>query len=266
MPSDPLHVEISWRQRAHVLEYQWVGATAGAIMVFLHEGLGSVAMWKQFPDWLCRQLGLRGLVYSRPGYGKSTPRPANERWATNFMHQQAHEVLPALFNALAVKEPIHLFGHSDGASIALLYCAAQSAHLPRVLSCTALAPHVFVEPVTVTSIASARQAFETTSLKTKLARYHNDVDSAFYGWCDAWLSPEFLAWRIDSELATMRCPLLLIQGNEDQYGSFAQLDLIGQRVANTTRVELPQCGHSPHLDQPTAVLTCVEHFLLSHQH
>jgi pimeloyl-ACP methyl ester carboxylesterase len=240
------------------IEYEWVGAPgAAATLVFLHEGLGSVAMWRDFPARLCAATGTSGLVYSRPGYGRSTPRPADERWGPDFMHRQAREVLPALLEELRVAQP-WLFGHSDGGSIALLYAAA----FPQALrGAIVLAPHIRVEEISVTSIAQAREAYLGTDLKQRLARYHDDVESAFWGWNDVWLSPAFRNWRIEDEIAAIRCPLLAIQGLDDEYGTLEQIRGIARRVPQAQLLELPACGHSPHKDQPEAVIAAVTAFL-----
>jgi pimeloyl-ACP methyl ester carboxylesterase len=241
------------------IEYEWVGAAPAEapVLVFLHEGLGSVAMWRDFPARLCDAAGLRGLVYSRPGYGRSTPRPARERWLPDFMHRQAREVLPALLRALGVERP-WLFGHSDGGSIALLYAAA----FPEALhGAVVLAPHILVEDVSVASIEQARATYLSTDLKLKLGRYHDDPDSAFWGWNDVWLSPAFRGWSIEEELRAIRCPLLAIQGLDDEYGTLEQIRGIARRVPQAQLLELPQCGHSPHKDQPQAVIDAVARFL-----
>jgi pimeloyl-ACP methyl ester carboxylesterase len=239
------------------IEYEWVGAQGAPVMVFLHEGLGSVAMWRDFPARLCEAAGLRGLVYSRPGYGQSTPRPADERWQPDFMHRQAREVLPALLRTLGIEKP-WLFGHSDGGSIALLHAAA----FPEALrGAVVLAPHILVEDVSVTSIEKAREAYLRTDLKQKLSRYHADPDSAFWGWNDVWLSPAFRPWSIEAEIRTIRCPLLAIQGLDDEYGTLEQIRGIARRVPQAQLLELPQCGHSPHKDQPEAVIGAVERFV-----
>jgi pimeloyl-ACP methyl ester carboxylesterase len=251
------NVELDWAARPVRIEYQWVGKGDGPVLVFLHEGLGSVAMWRDFPQRLCEAAGLRGLVYSRPGYGKSTPRPANEPWRPDFMHRQAREVLPALLEALDVQRPF-LFGHSDGGSIALLYAAS----LPDALrGAIVMAPHILVEEVSVTSIAQAREAYRTTDLRSRLARYHDDVDSAFGGWNDIWLSPAFRDWSIEDELPSIRCPLLAIQGVDDEYGTLEQVRGIARRVPQAQLLELPGCGHSPHKDQPDAVIAAATAFL-----
>ena len=241
------------------IEYAWVGsALADApAMVFLHEGLGSVAMWRGFPARLCDAIGLRGLVYSRPGYGQSTPRPAGEQWASDFMHRQAREVLPALLRELGVERP-WLFGHSDGGSIALLYAAA----FPQALrGAIVLAPHILVEDVSVASIRQAREAYLQTDLKQRLGRYHDDADSAFWGWNDIWLAPAFRGWTIEEEIRAIRCPLLAIQGVEDEYGTLEQIRGIARRVPQAQLLEIPDCGHSPHKDQPGAVIQAVRSFV-----
>ena len=245
--------------RALRIEHEWVGSTAPAapVMVFLHEGLGSVALWRDFPARLCEACGMRGLVFSRPGYGRSTPRAAGERWAPDFMHVQAREVLPALLQALGVKQP-WLLGHSDGGSIALLY-AAMFPEAPRGV--IALAPHILVEGVSVESIRQAREAYLQTDLKRKLARYHDDVDSAFFGWNDIWLDPAFRSWDIAGEIAAIRCPVLAMQGLDDEYGTLEQIRGIARRVPQAQLREIGQCGHSPHKDQPEVVIAAVKAFL-----
>jgi pimeloyl-ACP methyl ester carboxylesterase len=260
-------VEVGWRGRPVQIEHAWLGAdgAAGAtlpLVVFLHEGLGSLAMWKDFPAQLCAALGWRGLVYSRPGYGRSTPREAGEHWAPDFMHQQAHEVLPALLQALQVEvaaRPPWLFGHSDGASIALLHAAAQP-----VAGVVVVAPHLFVEEVSLASIAQARRAYTEGGLKAGLAKYHADPDSAFYGWNDVWLSPAFRGWNIEAELAGIRAPLLAVQGVDDEYGTLAQIRNIALHLPQARLLELPACGHSPHRDQAPALLAAVTAFMHEH--
>lgn len=259
-------VEIDWRDRRVRIEHLWLRAARRErpLVVFLHEGLGSVSMWRDFPARLCEALDLRGLVYSRPAYGRSTPRPSTEAWQPDFMHQQAHEVLPALLAALGV-DPAHerpwLFGHSDGASIALLYAARFGAALRGAVL---LAPHIVVEDISVTSIAKARDAYAQTDLRERLARHHDDPDSAFRGWNDVWLLPAFRHWSIEGEIASIGCPLLAIQGLDDEYGTLAQVRGIEQRVSGTRVVVLPACGHSPHRDQPQAVIDATAAFLAQH--
>ena len=245
------------------IEYRRVGAqdAAAPLIIFLHEGLGSVAMWRDFPDRLCDAVGARGLVYSRPGYGRSTPRAADERWAPDFMHRQAREVLPALLRALDIdpqRDRVWLFGHSDGGSIALLYAAAFPDALQGAI---VLAPHIVVEDVSVASIREAREAYLNTDLRQRLARYHDDADSAFWSWNDIWLAPGFRDWSIEDEIAAIRCPLLAIQGVDDEYGTLEQVRGIARRVPRTRLLELPQCGHSPHKDQPQQVIAAVASFM-----
>jgi pimeloyl-ACP methyl ester carboxylesterase len=252
-------VAIAAGGRRFAVEHEWVGAGDG-VVVLLHEGLGSVSMWKDFPAKLCAALGMRGLVYSRPGYGRSTPRPAGERWPVDFMHFQATEVLPALLEALGVPPHPWLFGHSDGGSIALLHAAAFPDAPAGVV---ALAPHLFVEDVSVTSIAQARTAYLTTGLRERLARYHDDPDSAFFGWNDIWLDPAFRAWNVEPEIERIRCPLLAIQGEDDEYGTMAQIERLALRASHARLVRLAACGHAPHRDQPQRVIDAVSSFVRS---
>lgn len=256
-------ISLNWGKRRIDIEYRWVGddsnvKTDDPVMVFLHEGLGSVAMWKDFPDTLCRQLNIRGLVYSRPGYGASTPRAADEHWDVHFMHQQATEVLPAVLAALQIRQP-WLLGHSDGGSIALLFAARFPDSLAGAI---VVAPHIFVEELSVTSLRKARDAYLHQGLRDKLARYHLDVGSAFFGWNDVWLSPEFREWNITTELSTLRCPLLAIQGKQDAYGTMAQIHGIQKLCPQTRLLALDDCGHSPHRDQPAQLINAVKNFML----
>jgi pimeloyl-ACP methyl ester carboxylesterase len=248
---------IRWQNREVRIEYRHIAPERrhAPLIVFLHEGLGSVAMWRDFPQRLCEAGGFRGLVFSRPGYGRSTPREAGETWAPDFMHRQAQEVLPAFFDALGIEERPWLFGHSDGGSIALLY-AARFPRRPAGL--VALAPHIFVEDVTVASIARARQAYLETDLRQKLARYHDDADSAFWGWNGGWLDPRFRHWNIEAELGAIDCPVLAMQGVNDEYGTLRQIRDLALRVPQARLLEIPDCGHSPQRDQPeTAIVATV---------
>jgi pimeloyl-ACP methyl ester carboxylesterase len=249
------------------IEYRWVNEAAEAaapapIAVFLHEGLGSVAMWRDWPQSLCEQLGMRGLVYSRPGYGLSTPREHGVKWPVDFMTAQARDILPALLDALDIslqeRQRMWLIGHSDGGSITLLYAALYPDALAGAV---AIAPHVFVEDISVESIAQTKLLYETTDLRSKLSRYHADVDSAFYGWNDIWLNAEFRQWRIVDQLDTIRQPLLAVQGHDDNYGTMAQIDTIGERVPHAQRVKLDACGHSPHRDAPVALNEAIAAFI-----
>ena len=245
--------------RSLSIEYARVGVTdaAAPVLIFLHEGLGSVAMWRDFPARLCEAIGARGLVYSRPGYGKSTPRRHVEKWGIDFMHVQARDVLPAFLAAVGVdtvQDRCWLFGHSDGGSIALIYASLFPEHLAGVI---VAAPHIFVEDVSVASIAQTRQAYLHGDLQRKLARYHEDVDSAFWGWNDIWLNPQFRTWNIEASLEQITCPLLALQGVNDEYGTMAQIDRIALAAPHAQLIKLNHCGHSPHRDQPQAVVDAV---------
>lgn len=245
------------------IEYQWVGSTdaEAPLILFLHEGLGSLAMWRGFPEALCLRGGLRGLVYSRPGYGRSTPRAADERWGVDFMHRQAREVLPLLLRALDVDTrpgPPWILGHSDGGSIALLYAAAFPA---AVAGLVVLSPHIMVEPVSIDSIRQAREAYLNTDLKQRLGRYHDDPDSAFWGWNDIWLDPDFRGWSIEPELERVECPVLAVQGLDDEYGTLAQIRGIAAGAPRAELLELPDCGHSPQRDQREMLLAKTVDFI-----
>ncbi len=245
------------------LECQWIAPERrdAPLLVFLHEGLGSVAMWKDWPQRVCDAAGCRGLVYSRYGYGQSTARPAGEKWPVSFMHDQAREVLPALFVTLGVDatrdRPV-LFGHSDGGSIALLYAAM---HPQAVAGVVAAAPHILVEDISVASIEQARRAYLDTDLPARLGRYHADADSAFWGWNDIWLDPAFRTWDIRDYLPDIRCPVLALQGLDDEYGTLEQIRGIRRAAPQTRLLEIPDCGHSPHKDQPDVVIAAVADFV-----
>ncbi len=249
------------------LEYRLIdGAPAGApLMVVLHEGLGSVSMWRDFPTRLCAAVGVRGLVYSRAGYGRSTPRPADVKWRPDFMHVQAREVLPQMLEALgfdAAATPPWLLGHSDGGSIALIHAATFP---DRVAGAIVVAPHVMVEDLSIASIARAKEVYSSTDLRDKLARHHADVDSAFWGWNDIWLDAAFRDWNIEALLPAIRCPLLAVQGYDDEYGTMAQIDRIAAAVPHTQLLKLEACGHSPHRDQPQALIDAVVRFVAAHR-
>lgn len=259
-------VDIDWAGRRVRIEHAWIAPErrAAPLVVFLHEGLGSLAMWKDFPQRLCAAAGCRGLVYSRPGYGRSTPRAAEEAWELDFMHRQAHEVLPALLAALGIdgaRERLWLFGHSDGGSIALLY-AARFPDVPA--GAIVLAPHIMVEDLSIESIAKARTAYLESDLRERLAKYHDDPDSAFWGWNDIWLHPPFRAWSIEAEIESIRCPLLAVQGLDDEYGTLEQIRGIARRVPGTELLELADCRHSPHRDQPERLIAAVTDFISRH--
>lgn len=256
-------MHIDWRGRSVRIEHAWISPERrdAPLLLFLHEGLGSLAMWRNFPQRLCDALGCRGLVYSRPGYGRSTPRAAEEAWDLDFMHRQAHEVLPALLQALHIdtaRDKPWLFGHSDGASITLLY----AARFPDALAgAIVLAPHIVVEDLSIASIAKAREAYLHTDLPQRLGRYHDDPDSAFWGWNRIWLHPPFRQWSIEAEIGTITCPLLAVQGVNDEYGTLEQIRGIARRVPNTELLELAECGHSPYRDKPDPLIAAVQAFM-----
>jgi len=196
-------------------------------------------------------------VFSRDGYGRSTAKPPDERWDADFMAEQANDVLPKLFAAVGIDRP-WLFGHSDGASIALLH----AARFPeRVAGLVALAPHLYVEDLTVDGIARAGEAYRSGDLRSRLGRYHDDPDAAFWGWNRIWLQPTFRDWNIEAELAAIACPVLAVQGLDDEYGSLEQIRAIRRRLPQTRLLELPECGHSPHRDQPERVIAACRDFL-----
>jgi pimeloyl-ACP methyl ester carboxylesterase len=229
-----------------------------APIIFLHEGLGSVAMWRDWPATVCAATGRAGIVYSRQGYGESDPVPdvrGEGRLRPDYMHREAREVLPALLAALGIERPV-LLGHSDGGSIALLH----AADFP-VTACVVMAPHVIVEDVSVNSIAQARLAYEAGGLRERLRRYHADVDCAFWQWNDIWLDPAFRAFDIRAECRRIEAPILAMQGVDDPYGSLRQIDEISPTRGHFERAVFAQCGHSPHRDQPDASRQHIARFL-----
>ncbi len=255
---------------ALAIEYRHISdatthSSSQPLVIFLHEGLGSVSMWKDFPDRLCAAGNFRGLVYSRPGYGRSTPRPHHVKWRPDFMHREARLVLPELLDALAIYAaadaaagPPWLFGHSDGGSIALIHAASFPE---RVAGLVVLAPHLFVEQDGLDSIVAVREAWMHGDFRGRLARHHDDVESAFRGWNDIWLDPDFRNWNIEGLLSAIACPILAIQGHDDEYGTMAQIDRIASALPRTELLKLDRCGHSPHRDRADAVIAATVHFI-----
>jgi pimeloyl-ACP methyl ester carboxylesterase len=247
------------RAAGRSLAYEWVGeAREGKPpLVFLHEGLGSIRQWRDFPAKVSAATGCRALVYDRYGYGQSDVLEEPRR-TVRFMHDEAMTSLPQLLKELKIENPV-LVGHSDGASIALIYAGA--GHPVRKV--VAMAPHVFIEPVCISSIRQAAETFETTDFAQKLGRYHRDVRKTFYGWADVWRDPDFERWDIrDDYLPGVHCAVLAIQGHDDEYGTMAQLDEIRRRVAGPSELlKLEGCGHSPFRDQPEAVLEKIAAFV-----
>ena len=224
-------------------------------IVFLHEGLGSVSMWRDFPQKVADATGCEAIVYSRAGYGRS--EPAELPRTTRYMHDEGLTVLPALLDALQLDRPI-LLGHSDGGSIALICAGGTGTPLAGVVQ---MGPHVLVADISVDSIAKATVAWQTTDLAARLGKYHADVEAAFRGWNDIWLHPDFRAWNIEEYLSGIACPVLAIQGEDDEYGTMNQIDRIAAQARDVDLVKLADCRHSPHKDQPEAVIAAVGEFV-----
>lgn len=230
----------------------------GPTLVLLHQGLGCVAMWRDYPARLAQASGLETLVYSRLGYGRSAPLTGPRE--VRFMHDEGLEVLPALLEAAGVDDFI-LVGHSDGASIAIIY-AGGVGH-PGLRGLVLEAPHVFIEEICIASVAAIAERFRTTDMARGFARYHGDnTEGAFWGWARAWLRPEFRHWNIEQYLAPIRVPVLAIQGEDDEYGTMAQVDAIAAQVSGPHQcLKLPDCGHEPHREQEAAVLDATTAFI-----
>jgi pimeloyl-ACP methyl ester carboxylesterase len=238
------------------LEYRWVGSPSSrAPLVFLHEGLGSIELWREFPETLCGTVHRRGLVYSR--YGNGWSEALGEARQPDYMHEEAQVVLPELVATLVGNTPI-IVGHSDGASIALIYAGVGHAVEGLVL----IAPHVFVEDRSIAGIGAALEEFTHADLAERMGKYHRDPEATFRGWNDIWLHPSFRQWNITDFLPTISCPILLIQGKNDEYGTTAQLDSIESQVRGpTSRILFEDTGHSPHLAEPVRVVEAVRRFL-----
>ena len=252
-PSDFLRIG------AHDLEYRMIGPqpSQAPTIVMLHEGLGSAGLWGDFPQALQAATGMGVFVYSRAGYGASSPvmlpRPLD------YMSREALDVLPALLDAIGFQRGV-LLGHSDGASIAAIYAGGSGDH--RLRGVVLIAPHFVVEDVSVASIAAIRKTYETTDLRAKLARWHQNVDNAFYGWNDAWLDPDFCRWDISDYLAYIRVPVAIVQGEGDQYGTIRQIEIAQEECYCPVDVTLiPQSGHSPQREAPEETLATVSEFV-----
>jgi pimeloyl-ACP methyl ester carboxylesterase len=240
------------------LEYRMIGPAPedAPTIVMLHEGLGSAALWGDFPDKLQAATGAGVLVYSRAGYGASTP--AKLPRPLDYMHIEALDILPKLLDQIGFRRGL-LLGHSDGASIAAIFAGAHQDH--RVQGVAMIAPHFVVEDISVTSIAEIKTAFETTDLRAKLARWHDDVDNAFYGWNRAWLDPKFRDWDISEYLAYIRVPVAILQGVDDQYGTMRQVEIAQEECYCPVDVTvIPGAGHSPHREAPGATLDAISEF------
>ena len=238
----------------HAFEFQRIEGSE-PVLVFLHEGLGSIRRWRDFPAEVAKATGCRALVYDRYGYGNSDVLK-EERVGMDFMHREALVFLPEILLQLKIQNPV-LIGHSDGASIALIHAGTHP-----VRGVAVMAPHVFVEEHGLKSIKTIHDTFETTGLPERLGKYHRDARKTFHLWADAWLDPAFRDWNIEEHLPGVRCPVLAIQGEEDEYGTMAQLDAIARQVGGPCNfLKLPQCGHSPHKDQPEKVLNTLSSFI-----
>ncbi len=240
------------------LEYRMIGPAPdqAPTIVMLHEGLGCVGLWGDFPEKLQAATSAGVFVYSRAGYGASTP--AELPRPLDYMHIEAQDVLPELLDATGFRRGI-LLGHSDGASIAAIYAGSHQDH--RVQGLALIAPHFIVEDISVNSIAQIKQAYETSELKSKLSRWHKDVDNAFYGWNGAWLDPGFRSWDISEYLAYIRVPVAILQGTDDQYGTIRQIEIAREECYCPVDVtEIPGAGHSPHREAPNRTLDTISDF------
>jgi pimeloyl-ACP methyl ester carboxylesterase len=240
-------------------ECSWIGPgpAEAPTIVFLHEALGSVSTWRDFPGRLAEATGCGALLYSRAGHGRSGPLlvPRSDR----YLHEEALEVLPAVLDRFSIREAV-LLGHSDGASIAVIHAGARPAGVRGLIL---EAPHVLVEEAARAGIRRAIEAYGTTNLGVRLARHHGEkTDALFRTWADTWLRPSFQAWNIEEYLPAIRCPVLVVQGEDDAYGTLQQVDAILRQVAGPARsLVLPRCGHSPHSEQPENVLAAAARFV-----
>ncbi len=241
------------------LEYRMIGPRpdVAPTLVLLHEGLGSVAVWNSFPQELAGATGAGVLAYSRAGYGRSSPSRLPR--GVSFMHEEAREVLPRVLDAVGFRRGL-LVGHSDGASIAAIYAGSVQDH--RVRGLALMAPHFFTEDMGIAEIARAKTAFETGTLRAKLARLHDDPDNAFHNWCDPWLLPEFRQWDITDALAHIRVPILIVQGERDQYGTVRQIEVAREECYCPVEVALlPGARHAPHREAPEATQRAISEFV-----
>jgi len=239
--------------RGKEIEARQIGSPGGPTLVFLHEGLGSVGLWRDFPDRLAQATGLPAFVYSRAGHGQS--ERAEMPRSIRYMHDEAG-LLPDVLQAAGVEDPV-LVGHSDGASISIIHAGSGGKARALVLE----APHVFTEEMGLRSIANAREAYERGDLRQRLAKHHKDVDAAFWGWNRPWLDPEFRQWNLEEFLPRIQVPILVVQGEDDEYGTQAQIQAIQRGARDVEVLLLPRCGHSPHRDQPDATLRGISSFL-----
>lgn len=243
------------------LETAWHGPSPkeAPTLVFLHEGLGCVAMWRDFPAKLSAATGCGAFVYSRLGYGRSDPCPLPR--SIRFMHDEGLQVLPEVIQNIGIREFI-IVGHSDGGSIAIIYAGGKpKASLRGIIT---EAAHVFCEDITITSIEKAKETYLNGNLRRRLQKYHGgNIDCAFWGWNDVWLHPDFVHWNIEEYLPGINVPLLALQGEDDEYGTHAQVETIRRQTASDTEVlMIPNCGHAPHLQQEARTLKAMTQFVL----
>lgn len=227
-------------------------------LLFLHEGLGSVALWRDFPAQVAAATGCRTVVYSRYGFGRSSPR--REPYTPSFMHDEAFIILPEMRAKLAIEHPV-LIGHSTGASMALIHASMDKSDVAGLVL---MAPLTFVEEFNLDSIRRAKDVYRTTDLREKLARYHDDVDDVFWGWNNIWLNPDFKSWRIEDDLPGIRCPMMAILGDDDEYSTPAQIEMIQRKAVHAASfdfLKLADCRHSPHRDQPAIVIEAITRFI-----
>jgi pimeloyl-ACP methyl ester carboxylesterase len=242
--------------RGKKIEARQIGRPGGPTLVLLHEGLGSAGLWRDFPQELSAETGLPAFIYSRAGYGQS--EPAAMPRPVRYMHDEA-ELLPEILTAAGIDDPV-LVGHSDGASIAIIHAGNGGNARALVLE----APHVFTEEMGLASIAKAREAYERGDLRGRLSKHHQDVDAAFWGWNRPWLDPEFRKWNLEEFLPRIASPILVVQGEQDEYGTRKQIDAIQRGAADVEVLLLPRCGHSPHRDQREAALRGIAAFIRKH--
>ncbi|MFH0784324.1 MAG: alpha/beta hydrolase [Pseudomonadota bacterium] len=245
-------------QNGEVIHYRLIaGNDTQPYLVFLHEGLGCIAMWKDFPDRLCRMTNCPGLVYDRAGYGKSSP--LNRTLTVHFLHEYALNELPEILEKVFPDKEYLLIGHSDGGSISLIFAAEKPSLLKAVIT---EAAHVFVEPETIKEIKAAKSAYEKGQLRG-LYKYHGEkTDFLFKAWVDAWLSARFRFWNIEYLLPSIECPLLVLQGKQDRYGTFRQVEsIVAKSSGDAVPVFVENCGHAPHLEQPETVLQILTEYI-----
>ena len=253
-----------WKGRSISIEYEWLfrERSDAPLVLFLHEGLGSLSMWRDFPARLCDAAGMQGLVFSRYGYGFSTTRPGSEQWGGTFINLQALDLIPRFLTAAGVTstQRLWLFGHSDGGSIALIMASHDPARYNGVI---VAAPHTSIDELTANGVRVSRKAYFDGITRAGLERHHADAESVVTGWSDSWLTPEALEWNIIPMLSSITCPVLAIQGEHDAYGMLEQIRVIPRHAPQTQLLELKDCGHIPHFEMPDTVIKASVSFMQS---